>query len=422
VLADKETGDANNRMQVQIDNDRKLVVIGDIAFDTYQKFNSVEGLAGGLGKSYCGHPKERNKRLTSTFGCTPSKFLKLVNAVFYKTFVSEFPDKYVRNFCMGPCTNRSKGKLISQLITKLHASYSKINQADRDGIWNITPFIYKFNLDPKELKQLFGNQVWKQICNNSFTRNKLITDNIRWYAMSASKSGDIDSLRTKVSKLLTISSSILKYVKTEVLVQQHLSLNYKGKYKTVYNNPNLLNKTLDLYYMLRQEQLEFNPKWSPRRVEEEHDNAVLREIARNYSSEEFSFEGFDKLPKRFTLNEGYTAILLKSSAEIGAEGAAMRHCVGSYAMPASQGKYVVYSLQDASGSRYSTLGISVRHSGFVFNQHYKYVNARVDSDAAKKLAEELIKHINFEMKDISFGKSLFNTANTANTQLFDELV
>lgn len=96
--------------------------------------------------------KTYNKALTREFGCSPSKFLKMVNGLVHKTFVTDkFEDKYVREFCMTSLRSGTTFKINGSCLKKLESSHDKILQADRDGIYNITPFIFYLNKTSAEL-------------------------------------------------------------------------------------------------------------------------------------------------------------------------------------------------------------------------------------------------------------------------------
>ena len=149
-------------------------------------------------------------------------------------------------------------------------------------------------------------------------------------------------------------------------------------------------------------------KWSLRRLQEEHDKYSKLAYKATYSSDQFKW--IKDVPIGPFSYKGYEVIPLFNAYDIGLEGSAMNHCVGSYADLSKRGDYLVFSVRK-DGLRHSTIGmrmeleykkaykkqpltkwdpdakhgefevIDVLHSVNVkFNQQYKRYNKMLDMD------------------------------------------
>lgn len=347
--------------------------------------------------------KTYNKALTREFGCSPSKFLKMVNGLVHKTFVTDkFEDKYVREFCMTPLRSGTEFKISVLRLKRLESSHDKILQADRDGIYNIAPFIFYLNKTPAELKQLFGSGNWKLVSKFSKTRNKLLAKLL--FDSENSLSSKFEYIgKQGFRKIIESPSTLLHYnfrlytdeMLTALELYTYLAKNFEGQWsnkRAIYNEA---NRFIDTDRLLVQLGRRVNGSWSPRRVLEEHDAAV-KEINKNkYSDKPFAWITELGIPLKFEYI-GYNAEVLLSAREIADEGLAMHHCVGGYSAYVEQGKYIVVSIKTKDGERYSTLGINWndKTKTACIEQHYKAYNARVDDEVAHLFAKSIIAEIN----------------------------
>lgn len=370
-------------MKVQVTANE--IVVGETKFTRYIKFETARDLAGSLGIPSTGHPKEFNARFTAAVECTPSKFLKLANALMYKVFVAKYSDKLVKNFALSEYRPWKRSAISSARLVKLESAADKLQQAMGDGLWNITPFIYHLNKSPKELKEMFGKGLWSSLCKNSFTRNKLIC--------AFGESRATNNVST-IKELNLVSSTLLrKFPSTyyEVpYVLKHLSFSRKGEYAKVTDNDFLF--VLETKRMADQLGEVFNPQWSKRKMHEKHEQFSRDITARDYSDEPFSF--VQDLPNSFSTEE-FTCKLLDSKFKIALEGKEMHHCVASYADRSSRGEYLVYAVMQGD-EKYSTIGFTRdKATGKVrIQQHYKRFNANVDHQGAKDIALLLESEIN----------------------------
>lgn len=338
------------------------------------------------------HLRDTYKEFAKKTGVGPAVAMKHVNALAYKLFVAPIGNKHVKKFALN---FRKKGKIDKGAINNLQIVKSKLDQLDQDGIYNLAPFVYARNATPEELRKKFGKGSWKSICKNSFTRNKYLSHR------------QIDEWTVDHSK---ISSAVLRESKgIEPEVMLLVSNACKGKLSDV----KLMNDTtiqirdmIRMYNSMNDDSFKINTNWSLRRIKEEHDAAVIKMRTYLQKKDEainiVEFEYNDFYPSEFTVEDApdFKAVLLRNGAEVVAEGELMGHCVGGYAPYCRTGTYVVYSIRDANGCNYATLGL---HRFYSYSKEYKYVqfqqcykrfNIEVDNEQVPVLYSKLIDKIN----------------------------
>lgn len=356
--------------------------------------------------------KVYNKALTERFGCTPTKFLKLVNGVIHKTFLTErYEDKFVRRFCMSPMRGGRSFRIDPERVSRLGDCYEKLVQSDRDGLNNILPFVFFMNETPEKLKKIFGDYAWKQISKFSPSRNMLLAETLCPLISlelaqdppegfeGPSPTQNVHQLARRAVKLPSTlyrhgrrSGSLEEFVDAT----EYCALNLKGQW----GNPRMMYRViltfLETSRALARLGRKVNSKWSPRRLREEHDDAAAEITNQKYPNVRFGWIDAWHMPTTFTHPSGYTAKVLVTEREIGVEGKAMGHCVGFYAKKSADAEYVVVSISGPSGSRYSTLGLTRdSSSGIVaFQQHYMAYNNPVECQSAKEFALQITERIN----------------------------
>lgn len=163
--------------------------------------------------------------------------------------------------------------------------------------------------------------------------------------------------------------------------------------------------------MAEQLSLKVDPKWTPRRMKEEHDKMSQEINARRYPKT--PYESMKDVAVKQLVEGEYTAVLLESGFDIAEEGTHMGHCVGGYAENVKNGEYLVYSVRK-NGERSSTIGFSLDKTmklhldpnkkdevvsmKYKFNQHYarfnRTVTCKVESSIPYKILELLNKKEN----------------------------
>jgi hypothetical protein len=175
---------------------------------------------------------------------------KLWNACWMNMCVSELADDIV-----AAC---AKNKV---LVTQLMA----------DGQENLTPLILLAGYTPEEWKQQLGKGLWRQLANNSFSRNLLIATR-----------APIQCLKHSAHLPSTVLKNLNRHhrLKDSVLFWDALDsrLTYFPTYKAVnryFDNEGYWVIT-DTIGMCLQTGITFNPKWSPNRMLEVHDELTKK--------------------------------------------------------------------------------------------------------------------------------------------------
>lgn len=336
--------------------------------------------------------RDTYKEFAKKTGVGPAVAMKHVNALAYKLFVAPIGNKHIKKFALN---FRKKGHINKSAINNLHLTKSKLDQVDQDGIYNVAPFVYSLNATPEELRKKFGKGAWKSICKNSFTRNKYLSHHRH-----------IDEWKIDQSK---ISSAVLRECKGEepevILLVSNACKGKLSDRKLLHNTAIQVRDMIRMHNLMNDDSFKINPNWSLRRIKEEHDTAVIK--MRTYlqkkdeaiNSVEFEYNDF--YPAEFTVEDApdFKAVLLRNGAEVVAEGELMGHCVGGYAPYCRNGTYVVYSIRDANGCNYATLGLhrfsySTEGHRVHFQQCYKRFNHQVDNEQVPVLYSKLIDKIN----------------------------
>jgi hypothetical protein len=280
-------------------------------------------------------------------------------------------------------------------------------QAWKDKQYNIIPLIIAFKAPPSSLKKKFGNSVWKKLCTNSKYRNQKLSYHEDFLIPEL-----IDIPTTLLERYLSFGDDSKK-----VAYLKYLKNNFKGSWSKPEKLVTQAYLFSDTFRMAQQLEQPFNPEWTPRRLQEEHDRFItLQRITRRpdeHTKEPFEFSV--AWPDYIKFG-GYTAHLLKSPLEIAEEGDYMGHCVASYIGMVASGQYIVYSVRK-DGKRSSTLGLSAVTTamparGLVeFNQHYARFNQIVVDPSEHDIAYVITE----ACKDVLKAKK------TPDLMIFDEV-
>lgn len=323
------------------------------------------------------------KKAGDELGCSAKVLMNHVNKLMYKVFVSDLNQKHVKSFGINPVNKQ----LIGFYIDKVRKHHELLNQVEKDGIYNIAPFVLHYGMQPQQLKEKFGKGAWKRLCKNSFHKNSLLIN--------------------KPTCWSDVPSSLLKNVDTSYILQIHetrytklfewLKLHFKGSW----GNKKVISRASDIFLdtlrMASDLDENVSVKWNPEKIKKCHDEFAKRISRAQFSDKKFNWVDDFKV-QEFTFGS-FTATLLTSAAQIAEEGDAMSHCVGSYASYSKEGSYLVYSVKK-DGERYSTIGLNVNPStkDVSFNQQYMRFNQVVDNEDAKVLAYQLVELINKSTK------------------------
>jgi hypothetical protein len=335
-------------------------------------------------------------------GVSVGKFRNMLNGAMYRAYVVPIRD-LINRFAYNDDSRNKNHEIVKHLVNRAQF----IRGFEADNCRNTSAFGLVFD-GPKESKDALGKPLWKRLRGNSRTRNDLIVKVLSkawplWDGWEV-KPHHIRTVSEIPSTVLRKTSSCASIVQSVLSVStltgmddlmKRIVLGYKGQLKNFHlawpaSLPGLISDTHRMCQRLGQT---FNPRWSFRRIKQEHDEMAL-EITKRESSPE-PIEAMEKYPQ--TLNyKGVVATLFKSCRDIAVRGLQHHHCVAVYAKRVEKDDYVVYSLEGKGLS--STLGISTnpahRHIEALFSQHYHAWNQTVKDEDFIKLAGMVIKAVN----------------------------
>lgn len=221
------------------------------------------------------------------------------------------------------------------LVHMAHAVLPYINEAERDGLYNLIPIIIAYGAAPQAIRSEIGRGAWRRIANNSPSRNRLI--------MNAMLRCQAPERSAAFFRLLEIPSGVMRAIhgaeENEIIAAR---LAPRKRIPEFMQTLHIVRDTRD---MLTPH--EFNPQWGLARMRQEHEDATKALMRGHYSDKRFADD--------WAFEDGcYTAALLTSQAEIATEGATQHHCVASYARGAAKGQYLVFRID---GKERATAGI-----------------------------------------------------------------
>ena len=357
-------------------------------------------------KSAAKHILGNNKRTLKGYakefyekhGIRATNVVKIARGIVHSEVHKQFPEWYklCRTTSWTPVGHRLKYLETEELL----------QQCRKDGIVNIIPIVAYYGKSPQELKKSLGEQAWKKLCKNSYSRNRLLFlksthgfTPVDWSAVpSTILKGKIYWMPEVYEWLIKIQDCPLKSITTDYNIQREASI------------------YIDTQRMCIDAGETFNPNWSKRRMKEEHDrlSRTQQEIANRRVAEhnaeyakllEKDFRELHKGLETIHLDSGVIATPLVNMQQVQEEGSKMHHCVGSYASMCAKGEYLVWHL--TKGDVKTTLGIDVQsESGMIafgknlynFNQHFGHCNAIVEDQDLKAAAIFIVNMLNEQNK------------------------
>lgn len=251
----------------------------------------------------------------------------------------------------------------SKLVALANSVLPYINEAERDGLYNLIPAILTHSASPQDIRAKIGRGAWRRVANNSVSRNLLI--------MHATMRCRNEVRSDAFVRLLDMPSGVMRVVRNEVGDDEIIAARITPRKRA-----REFQQTLDLVSDTRRMMLpdEFNPQWGCARMRREHEQATKAIMRRRYSDKVFT-------PEWSFEEKGFSATLLTSQADIATEGAIQHHCVASYARSCAKREYAVFRIE---GKERATAGI---RDGRV-DQVYGACNAHV-SDECRAFAVKL---------------------------------
>lgn len=256
----------------------------------------------------------------------------------------------------------------SELVAQANAVLPYVNEAERDGLYNLIPVILTHGLSAQEIRAKIGRGAWRRVANNSVSRNLLIMHATR----RCKEAARLESFIRLLDMPSGIMPGIMRLETGGVGDNEIIAARITPR-----KRPREFQQTVDLVRDTRRMMLpdEFNPQWGLARMRREHDLATKAIMERRYSNKAFA-------PDWSFEDQGFSATLLTSQASIATEGAVQHHCVASYARNAAMREYAVFRIE---GKERATAGI---RNGRI-DQIYGACNAQVSEECrsfAAKLA------------------------------------
>lgn len=256
----------------------------------------------------------------------------------------------------------------STLVALANDLLPYINEAERDGLYNLIPIILTHRASPQGIRAKIGRGSWRRVANNAVSRNLLI--------MHATMRCKEAARPEAFTRLLDMPSGVMRGIgrfASEIGEDETIAARITPRKRA-----REFQQTVDIVSDTRRMLLphEFNPQWGYARMRREHELATKAIMQRRYSDKSFAADwSFDEA--------GFSATLLTSQASIATEGAIQHHCVASYARSAAMREYAVFRIE---GKERATAGIR----GNRVDQVYGACNAQV-SDECKAFVNKLAR-------------------------------
>lgn len=319
-----------------------------------------------------------------------------------------------------------KGK--DALMVRTASMIDELEQAEKDGLHHITPFIIIHKESPSELKKRYKG-VWKKLCKNTVTKNVQIATRLHDQFYMA----DYANGASVAESMSDAPHTVLKEMKNAGVFNSIEAFGWyskwmkdgKAKGRTYRDSLVELRKERNIVWdTFRYYGSAANPNWSLRRVREEHENMIRqlnteREQQRLIWDRSYServekarnnpvTDKYAKWMDTSFVSDGVNCKILTTYDEVREEGVAMGHCVGSYAFDVVEQKYCVVHMEENGVP--STLGLriiadSVGNQKFVVEQHYGKHNTPVESKNMYNLAHKVEKMLNDKIGKVKEWKS-----------------
>lgn len=382
-------------MQIEIDETTGEIVVGKFRQQSFRVYLNgymkpawkswVQDVAKANGVQLPSNKKDFNKAACEMLGRAPTKAYAHFKGLSYKHFVVPHREILTK-------IAFSRRGINVQALRAITKNSEVLKEVYNDKLFNLLPVVAYTGKSPAELRKEYGSK-WKVIANNSLNKNRVLAK-----VFPKEMYGDF------CDKPTTILQTMSKYVDLSYLdnlegFTAHAALHLKGSWSNIKFMRDSYNMYRDTIRMGAQLNLKVDPKWTPRRMKEEHDKMSQEINARRYPTTAYACVS-DIPHKNIEVGE-YTAVLLESGFDIADEGTQMGHCVGGYASYVADGDYLVYSVRK-DGERSSTIGIRIERElkdrvsrcVYKFNQHYARFNRSVTCDVEKSIPYKILDLLN----------------------------
>ena len=393
-------------MMINIDWDRKCIVCKnskrEFILRDYVSYidwkwvcNEIAGISISS-NSKCGD-KKRNKEASNILGMAPKRYAKMLNGAQYNLWINKEDPKMIDRLC-----KTKGGKVSGMKLLLYHKNKDMILSYKSDKLDNLLPIAMYFAKTTEDLKKEFGKKNWKRVCNNSFSRNKILCSLVYNPECELVRHlNDINIFPTTLLKKYSWKfNSFSKEVKerTVNILTENRAL-AKGNFEQIANT---LRDTERMAKKLGKSGKKIRNLFnvSLKKLSEIHDQFSEEITAKKYSKNEIVCLKTCKL-KAYEDNK-YIANLITSPHDLQRQGREQHHCVASYLDLIYDGKYLVYDIKENRDEHptISTLGVSIcEHINsltpitYRFSQHYKSCNQPVDGDLGA-FSKALINKLN----------------------------
>jgi hypothetical protein len=209
-----------------------------------------------------------------------------------------------------------------QIGNLVKAQLDRIHRAQLDGIENVAPVLVALRCDPAEAKRRVGKSVWRRVHHSPMHRN-------------VTRARIMMKTMIRLPDLVEFPDGALAEVERKAKIYSEAAVILAGR---IARNRTEFREAVMLAHDLARMKGTGDPRWSLRRLREEHDRRAM----------EWAREKADPAPWRepfTTTQDGYTFTMLNSGADFSAEGSVMRHCVASYREDAKQGRYIIMRIE-----------------------------------------------------------------------------
>lgn len=282
-------------------------------------------------------------------------------------------------------------------VCEMQSIFENIQQAydDKDSLGDVRYLVYTSGLSVSDIRSSVGKGAWarltklnlndlkaafnagEDICKHSDSL-PLILDFIEKYGSEGS-----------AKHLLMRSYKLSQPCRRALLLN---ALNEKIDVNDTYSITEAIITIRDCESILNRQGQKFNPKWSIKRITEEHDYWSSRQT---YATMGVEPDDVFEIPKYFEDNakkkspNGLEYRFLHYAKDYLEEGKNMGHCIANYARKAKSGDYVTMNVKHKGKT--ATVGYANTSRGFIFEQMYSKHNNKEYTPQMEEFAKAVCK-------------------------------
>lgn len=205
-----------------------------------------------------------------------------------------------------------------QVLRLIKANAAIIHRAQLDGIEHVAPILLALRCNPSEARRRVGRAVWRQVHHSDLRLN-------------VARANVLLRSRIRLPDLVEFPKGALREVLSKARESSEAAVTAAG---LIARNRTEFREAVMLAHDTIRMGGTPEPRWSLRRLREEHDRRA----------QEWARAKYDPTPWGEPWScemDGFTFTLLNSGADFSAEGATQHNCVASYAREAKEGRYII---------------------------------------------------------------------------------